>query len=629
MFPTIFRYAALVGAFLLPAPTLAQPGSDLPPAGSLIDEPCEMALAEPALARRLRCARLHVMRDPADPAAGRFEIAVAIRRSATPKEGAAPVLLLHGGPGGQMTRWIGMGVRDPAPGHDLVTFDMRGGGRSTPRVCDDAFSRLMAAFVHRDGPLAAAAERQRIVAECRAEFLAAGLDAQHFGTVPNVADAEALRQALGIERWLLLGESYGTTVAAHYLATHPGRIEAAVLDSLYPADEHILPTAEMQGRLVDRLAADCRADPSCAARFPDFGRAQLDAAVAALDAEPLVVGRGDARRLLDGLALRQLVMVVASFEAGARSLPLLVDAASRRDAPVLAGPLSMLSGSDDDAANLAAMLATDCRDRARHHAGSGMADPLTLLSGLSSSICGEWTRHGEAPRWPQPSAVPVLVLAGGYDSFQPNAPVIVAAMGDLAGLIEIPHAAHVARGAGACVRDLTSAFLAAPTASLETDCVATMQGPAFLTAVTALRGAVSTAQVLTRGEPPPAALLLAIGAALLSVVAALWAWIGRRRLSHMSAAAALPPAWMAGTVSLAAVLAPAVLLVSTDPMASAVLGYGLPAGWAWLPWLSLLPAFAGAAALLRGATRWSTRTAGTAAIACTLGLVIAGWSPIG
>jgi pimeloyl-ACP methyl ester carboxylesterase len=136
-----------------------------------------------------------------------------------------------------------------------------------------------------------------------------------------VSDAEALRKALGVERWLLFGESYGTTVAAHDVATYPRSIAAAVLDSLYPADDFVLPTAEMQGRLVDRVAGECAQDAACAARWPDFGRAQLGAAVAALDAKPLAIGRDNQRRLLNGLALRPLVMITASSVAGSRRPP--------------------------------------------------------------------------------------------------------------------------------------------------------------------------------------------------------------------------------------------------------------------------------------------------------------------
>lgn len=616
-----FIASALIGL------AASAPAAQLPPTGSLVDEPCDIEAIDAEVAARLRCARLHVLRDPADPAAGRFEIAVAIRRSAEPKPNAAPVLFLHGGPGGFMTQWVGMGTRDPAPGHDLVAFDMRGGGRSTPRVCEQTTADLIGTFVHRDGPAVAAAERQRIAEACRIEFRAAGFDARHFGTALNVSDAEALRKALGVERWLLLGESYGTTVAAHYVATHPQHIAAAVLDSLYPGDEFVLPTAEMQGRLIDRVAGECARDNACAARWPEFGRTQLDAAVAALDAEPLAIGRGNQRRLLDGLALRQLVMIAAGSEAGVRSLPLLIDAAARRDTRTLAGPIGLFASDGGGVSNFAAMAATDCRDRPRHHAQTGLADPITLLTGLPSEVCRAWASAGEAPRWPVGSTLPLLVLAGGYDSFQPPAGDVVATLGPAVKLLEVPYASHSVRGAGPCPRELVGAFLAAPNTALDTSCIAAMTPPPFLTSITPLSGPARVFFALAGGATPPIEALVAVGAAVTGLLVALVAaW--RRRRRQLGSAVGLRWTWASALAAIVAVATPMALVASTDPMASAALLYGLPTGWGWAPWLALLPGTVGALTVWRG-DGWVPRIAGVAAIVVTVAMALGGWSPLG
>jgi pimeloyl-ACP methyl ester carboxylesterase len=615
----------LVGLLAACLPCASWAAAAGPAPGTLIDEPCDIETADDAIAARLRCARLHVLRDPERPDEGTFELAVVVKRSAEPKPGAMPVLFLHGGPGGSITPYLGRSPRDIAPGHDLVAFDMRGGGRSTPRVCDGAFGRLGGAFLHADGPGVAAEMRAGIVAECLASWRAAGFKPEHFGTERNVADADALRIALTVDRWLLLGESYGTTVAAHYLATRPERIAAAVLDSLYPDDAHVLPTAEMQGRLADRLARECRDEPACAARWPDFGRAQLDAAVAALDADPLRVGRGADARLLDGMGLRRLMMAIGSFEAGVRSLPLLVDAAARRDAALLAGPVAMSADAGDDSANLAATFATDCRDRARHHQATDSSDPMSLLSGLPGIICRDWATPGQAPRWPVGS-VPILILAGGYDAFQPDAAAIAAPIGPQARVVEFAFAAHGVRGAGDCPRALVSTFLAAPQTPLETACIAKMQSPAFLDGVVPLRGPAQLASIMISGQPPPAGLLVAALAALAAVVTALTATVRRRRAK--TALPAMGWLWAAAGAALTGVLAVAAAVLSTDPLASAALLYGLPIAWSWLPWFLLVPAVVGGIALWRGRTAWSVRVAGGAAIIVTLTLGLAGWLPL-
>ncbi|MBU6498230.1 MAG: alpha/beta fold hydrolase, partial [Rhodospirillales bacterium] len=101
-----------------------------------------------------------------------------------------PVLFLHGGPG------AGAGVvhrRFFDPLHwRVVIFDQRGAGRSRPM-----------------GELAG-------------------------NTTPAlVGDIEALRRHLGIERWLLFGGSWGSTLALAYAQAHPERVAACVLRGVF------------------------------------------------------------------------------------------------------------------------------------------------------------------------------------------------------------------------------------------------------------------------------------------------------------------------------------------------------------------------------------------------------------
>ncbi|MCA1723124.1 MAG: prolyl aminopeptidase [Thermomicrobia bacterium] len=102
-----------------------------------------------------------------------------------------PALYLHGGPGSGCTP----GLRrffDPAA-YRVVFFDQRGSGRSRP--------------------LASASD-----ADLRANT-----------TAHLIADIEALRQYHGVERWTVLGISWGTTLGLAYAQTHPQRVNALVL----------------------------------------------------------------------------------------------------------------------------------------------------------------------------------------------------------------------------------------------------------------------------------------------------------------------------------------------------------------------------------------------------------------
>ena len=105
--------------------------------------------------------------------------------------GAKPAVFLHGGPGGGISPEHRR-LFDPAR-YDLLLFDQRGCGRSTPH---------------------------------------AGLEANT--TWHLVDDIEALRQLRpGTERWLVFGGSWGSTLALAYAQKHPQRVSELVLRGVY------------------------------------------------------------------------------------------------------------------------------------------------------------------------------------------------------------------------------------------------------------------------------------------------------------------------------------------------------------------------------------------------------------
>jgi proline iminopeptidase len=102
-----------------------------------------------------------------------------------------PALYLHGGPGSGCTP----GQRrffDPSV-YRVVLFDQRGCGRSRP--------------------LASAPDA----------------DLRTNTTAHLIVDVEALRQYHEVERWIILGLSWGTTLGLAYALAHPQRVSALVL----------------------------------------------------------------------------------------------------------------------------------------------------------------------------------------------------------------------------------------------------------------------------------------------------------------------------------------------------------------------------------------------------------------
>ena len=105
-----------------------------------------------------------------------------------------PAVVLHGGPG----QGCGPNMRrgfDPSR-YRIVLFDQRGCGRSTPHASDPATEMTSNTTEH------------------------------------LIADMEALRGYLGIDRWLVYGGSWGSTLALVYSQRHPSRVTEIVLQSI-------------------------------------------------------------------------------------------------------------------------------------------------------------------------------------------------------------------------------------------------------------------------------------------------------------------------------------------------------------------------------------------------------------
>jgi proline iminopeptidase len=105
-----------------------------------------------------------------------------------------PALVLHGGPGSGCNAGLRRFFNPDV--FRVVLFDQRGCGRSTPHASDPA------------------------------------VDLSTNTTAHLIADIEKLREHLGVDRWLVFGGSWGTTLGLAYAQTHPQRVTEMVLFSI-------------------------------------------------------------------------------------------------------------------------------------------------------------------------------------------------------------------------------------------------------------------------------------------------------------------------------------------------------------------------------------------------------------
>jgi proline iminopeptidase len=103
----------------------------------------------------------------------------------------APALVLHGGPGSGCSPWLRR-LFDPGA-YRIVLFDQRNCGRSGPHAADPA------------------------------------TDLSANTTQHLLGDIELLRRRLGIERWLVVGGSWGSALGLAYAESNPQRVTGMIL----------------------------------------------------------------------------------------------------------------------------------------------------------------------------------------------------------------------------------------------------------------------------------------------------------------------------------------------------------------------------------------------------------------
>jgi pimeloyl-ACP methyl ester carboxylesterase len=128
-----------------------------------------------------------------------------------------------------------------------------------------------------------------------------GAKRAHFGTDDVVADMEALRQALGADKWSLDGVSYGTFVAERYAIAHPNRVNRLVLDSVVPHNAGFeLAPIELRaaGRVLKAVCGRCADDLAAVVAKRHNGPQILDAMTLMSVVEPTFTQPGSLAQAL-------------------------------------------------------------------------------------------------------------------------------------------------------------------------------------------------------------------------------------------------------------------------------------------------------------------------------------------
>ncbi len=180
-----------------------------------------------------QCATIKVPLDYRAPQGKRIDLAISRIKSTAPGKRHGVLFSNPGGPGGPGL-YMPLEMREGLPEsaqrkYDLIGFDPRGVGRSSPVSCDLEPEEELWLRPYKEATFDKDVAWAREVAnKCKEK---AGKTLAHITTRNTARDMDLLRAILGEKKISYLGYSYGTYLGAVYTQLFPGRADRFVLDS--------------------------------------------------------------------------------------------------------------------------------------------------------------------------------------------------------------------------------------------------------------------------------------------------------------------------------------------------------------------------------------------------------------
>jgi pimeloyl-ACP methyl ester carboxylesterase len=418
--------------------------------------------------QNVRCGELLVLEDRARADGPQLKLHVMIVQGSD-KPKPDPIVHLIGGPGGAVQSYdtvlggdFGLGF-SARVGRDFILFDQRGTGRSTPRLTCPS----------------------DVLNEKCAEALAAdGIDLAAYNSEESAADVEDLRIALGVPTINLYGQSYGTLLAQTVMRRFPQSIRSVMLESTSAVAHDVFFTNSPKAFQIslERVFAECAADPDCKAAFPDPA-ADVEAILIALDANGI-----------DPAGFLGLVQLHLQYAQGVSYVPLLLRSLAAGD-NVTFGAINEI-GLEYQALfenalkgfNPVMYNAMNCYDylplytdennmKVNGDAAPAFQNAFGQTAADAKAACAALPDSRVTPeqQLPVQSALPTLLLAGTHDS---NTPLEIAQKLDEtlsnAYLVEMKGWGHLMLVLGnSCAADTYAEFIDNPSQKPAPACLAT------------------------------------------------------------------------------------------------------------------------------------------------------------
>ncbi len=429
-------------------------------------------------------------------APGVIELPVMIIRSETPNSNL-PLYLLQGGPGGDtietfsytITKKDSVLPRD----RDLIFFEQRGTTLSKPSLnCPEIHDNDIANLDKDMSISEANALYAKAWRACLTRLNGEGIDIAAFNSLANADDVAAIAKMFGHTNIDLYGVSYGSLLAQHVVERHPALIHAVILDGVVPKDRE--PNLEYQvskNNAFTNMFADCAADQACNAYYPNLQQTYVKL-YNTLEATPLTLELVDNNTdtthtaRIDGESLESILFQLHYDSELVTYLPMLITQIANEKYEVFKMLASVNAFTDTISEGM--YNTTMCSEETLPQVTDILmpSNPIIPVAPDMPASDVQWYAETcAAAAVPHldtnvntafATDTPTLLLSGRYD------PITPASMGDTvaAGLanathVVIPNAAHGAFVDNACAAEIGMRFLDNPTATLDTQCVATQK----------------------------------------------------------------------------------------------------------------------------------------------------------
>jgi pimeloyl-ACP methyl ester carboxylesterase len=403
-----------------------------------------------------------------------IDLNIASVRTKSTEKKSDPVIMLAGGPGqSSVESYPGThaAFRKIRNDRDIILVDQRGTGQSNPISCD--FDMEIMEQASQDESLYFN-ELKKCVDNLDA-------DTRYYTTPESIKDLEEVRKALKIEKWNLLGVSYGTRKASTYIKMFPDSIRSVILDGVVPHQEPLAQSHEVN--LVNALRkqfAQCEAQPACKETFGDVEQQMWKLIEAVENQSPVVRIQNPMTGEYDEITLTKEYVAIAlrlfSYSANSMNLvPLMIAKANQGQYETVASQALMIGSALQEGISNVEMSIICAEDAPFYDLKPSPENNLFGDNFLERTIksCNVWPhiRVDASFKEPVSSDLPVLLLSGELD------PVTPPSFAELA-METLSNSQHlVAKGQGhnvfpqGCMPKIIAQFVDDPESELDTECM--------------------------------------------------------------------------------------------------------------------------------------------------------------